>query len=123
MPPLSPQSEAAHYAVMRLIQETPDISQRQLAQKLGISASSVNYCLKALVNKGWVKMQNFSKSRRKLSYAYLLTPQGLTEKAVLTQQFLSRKQAEYEALKAEIEQLQAEVHTTQTTTQPHTPAA
>jgi EPS-associated MarR family transcriptional regulator len=108
---------------MRLIQETPDISQRQLAQNLGISASSVNYCLKALVNKGWVKMQNFSKSRRKLSYAYLLTPQGLTEKAVLTQQFLSRKQAEYEALKAEIEQLQAEVHTTQTTTQPHTPAA
>lgn len=69
----------------------------------------LNYCLKALIEKGWIKVHNFSQSRRKLGYAYILTPQGLVEKARLTGGFLRRKMQEYEALKAEIDSLKAEV--------------
>ena len=98
-----------HYWVMRRLQETPDISQRQLAKELGISLGSVNFCLQALVDKGWIKMQNFSKSTHKMGYAYLLTPSGITGKAGLTRRFLKRKMEEYELLKSEIESLKAEV--------------
>ncbi|MBA6412296.1 MarR family EPS-associated transcriptional regulator [Parahaliea sp. F7430] len=98
-----------HLKVLRLLQDNPDISQRQMARELGISLGGLNYCLKALVQKGWVKMDNFSRNSNKLKYSYLLTPSGVKAKTVLTARFLKRKLAEYEALKAEIEALQTEV--------------
>ena len=96
-------------SVLRLLQDHPDITQRQMAQELGISLGGLNYCLKALVEKGWVKMDNFSRNSNKLKYAYLLTPRGMRAKSRLTAHFLKRKMAEYESLKVEIEQLTAEV--------------
>ena len=84
------------------------MTQREIAQKLGISTSGLNYCLKALIDKGWVKVHNFSQSKNKFGYIYVLTPQGISEKALLTSRFLRRKMAEYEALKHEIEALKAE---------------
>jgi len=98
-----------HYWVMRRLQETPDISQRQLAKELGISLGSINFCFQALVEKGWVKMQNFSQSKNKLRYAYLLTPTGVAEKSKLTTEFMKRKVTEYEALQLEIEILKSEI--------------
>jgi EPS-associated MarR family transcriptional regulator len=100
--------EETHYKVMRLLEENPDLTQRQLAKSLGVSVGSVNYCLKALVDKGWVKMKNFSYSKNKFGYIYVLTPNGLAEKAMITQRFLQRKMDEYEQLKAEIEILKNE---------------
>lgn len=94
---------------MRRLHQTPEISQRILARELGISLGSINFCLQALVEKGWIKMQNFSQSKNKLHYAYLLTPAGVAEKSKLTAEFLKRKVAEYETLQAEIEALRAEV--------------
>lgn len=95
--------------MLRRLNETPDVSQRALAQELGISLGSINFCFQALVDKGWVKMQNFSQSRHKMGYVYLLTPAGIAEKSVLTTWFLKRKLGEYEALREEIEQLKAEM--------------
>jgi EPS-associated MarR family transcriptional regulator len=97
------------FEVLRRLDRTPDLSQRRLARDLGISLGSINYCLRALMQKGWIKMQNFSQSRRKLAYAYLLTPAGMAEKARLTAHFLQRKQDEYAALHAEIRALEAEL--------------
>ena len=91
-----------------MLQDNPDMTQREIAEKLGISTSGLNYCLKALIDKGWVKVQNFSQSKNKFGYIYLLTPQGIAEKAVLANRFLKRKLAEHEALKAEIQALQFE---------------
>jgi EPS-associated MarR family transcriptional regulator len=93
---------------MRLLQENPDLSQRELAYRLGVSVGGLNYCLKALIEKGWVKVHNFRQSSEKLGYAYILTPQGLIEKARLTGSFLSRKMEEFEMLRAEIEALKGE---------------
>ncbi len=103
--------EDSNFWVLKLLQENPDISQRELAKALGISLGGINYCLKALMEKGWVKMQNFNANERKLSYAYLLTPAGVAEKIALTARFLKRKIQEYEELKAEIEALQIEMQT------------
>ena len=83
------------------------MSQRQLADNLGVSLGAANYCMKALVEKGWVKLENFQKNPNKLGYLYLLTPMGITAKTQLTANFLKRKLTEYEKLKAEIEDLQA----------------
>ena len=94
---------------MQLLQENPDLTQRELAEKLGVSVGGVNYCLKALVDKGWVKMKNFAYSKNKFGYVYVLTPHGLSEKADLTARFLKRKMDEYEMLKHEIEALKAEI--------------
>ncbi len=94
---------------MRLLEGNPDMTQRELAQSLGVSVGSVNYCLNALVDKGWVKMKNFAYSKNKFGYIYVLTPSGLAEKALITQRFLQRKMDEYEQLKAEIEALKSEV--------------
>ena len=94
---------------MRILQENPDLTQRELADRLGVSVGGLNYCLKALMEKGWVKMQNFSHSKNKFGYVYLLTPAGLAEKASLTSRFLKRKRQEYEALKAEIQSLGTEL--------------
>jgi len=102
-------SEDAHYTLLRTIEQNPGMSQRDLARTLGISLGKTNYCLKALVEKGWVKMDNFSRNPNKLSYAYLLTPRGVKAKTNLTAQFLKRKLAEYEALKAEIAWLEQEM--------------
>ncbi len=101
--------EDTYFRVLRALNENPDLTQRELAQKLGLSVGSLNYCLKALIEKGWVKMQNFSQSKNKFGYVYILTPRGITEKAALTGNFLKRKLVEYDALKAEIESLHTEL--------------
>lgn len=95
--------------VMRALQKQPDMSQRDLAQRAGISLGSLHYCLKALMEKGFVKLENFQNSQHKLKYAYILTPAGMAQKFTLTSQFLQRKVDEYEALKVEIEALKAEL--------------
>ncbi|WP_370262368.1 MarR family EPS-associated transcriptional regulator [Limnobacter sp.] len=100
--------EDTNYRVMRLLEENPDLTQRELAEKLGVSVGGLNYCLKALMEKGLVKMKNFASSKNKFGYVYVLTPRGINEKARLTSAFLKRKMEEYETLKAEIETLQAE---------------
>jgi EPS-associated MarR family transcriptional regulator len=101
--------EYTHFRIMRILQENPDLTQRELAEKLGLSVGGLNYCLNALIEKGLVKMQNFSSSKNKFKYVYLLTPMGIAEKVALTTRFLSRKMEEYEALKLEIEVLKSEV--------------
>jgi EPS-associated MarR family transcriptional regulator len=102
---------------MRVLEENPDLTQRELAEKLGMSVGGVNYCLNALIDKGLVKMGNFQKSKNKFKYVYLLTPQGITEKLSMTNRFLKRKMEEYEALKVEIGLLKAEMGEEQGKTQ------
>ena len=97
--------EDTNYRVLRMLQDNPDLTQREIASQLGISSSGLNYCLRALIDKGWVKVQNFSQSKNKFGYIYVLTPQGILEKVALTSRFLQRKQAEYEALRTEIDSL------------------
>ena len=101
--------EDTHFRIMRILQENPDLTQRELAEKLGMSVGGLNYCLNALIDKGLVKMQNFSNSKNKFKYVYLLTPVGIAEKVALTSRFLERKMREYETLKAEIESLHQDV--------------
>jgi EPS-associated MarR family transcriptional regulator len=101
--------EDTNFRVMRILQDKPDITQRELAEQLGISVGGLNYCLNALMDKGFVKMGNFQKSKNKFKYVYLLTPQGIAEKMALTSRFLKRKMEEYDALKLEIEALRSEV--------------
>ena len=101
--------EDTYFRVMRLLQENPRLTQRELARELGVSLGSINYCLQALIELGWIKTQNFRSSANKLNYAYLLTPKGLAHKAALTTEFLKRKMVEFEALKAEIQSLQREL--------------
>lgn len=101
--------EDTYFRVLRILQENPDLTQRELAGKLGVSVGGLNYCLKALMKKGWVKMLNFSHSKNKFGYVYILTPRGIAEKAALAGRFLKRKMEEYEALNAEIEMLKSEV--------------
>lgn len=97
------------FRVMRILQDNPDLTQRELAQKLGISVGGLNYCLNALIDKGFVKVSNFQQSKNKFKYVYLLTPQGFSEKVSMTSRFLKRKMDEYDALKGEIEALKAEM--------------
>ncbi len=101
--------EDTYFRVMRILQENPDLTQLELAEKLGIRVGGLNYCLKALMEKGLVKMRNFANSKNKFGYVYVLTPTRLTEKAAITRRFLQRKVDEYEALKAEIVALKAKV--------------
>jgi EPS-associated MarR family transcriptional regulator len=101
--------EEIHFKVLRLLEGKPDISQRELAEELGISLGKANYCLKALLDKGWIKARNFKNSKNKWAYAYLLTPHGIEQKARITAQFLKYKMAEYEALQKEIELLKCEI--------------
>jgi EPS-associated MarR family transcriptional regulator len=104
--------DEAQYKVLRLIEAKPDLTQRELAQELGVSLGKVNYCLNALIDRGWVKARNFRKSNNKLAYAYLLTPRGVQQKALITLRFLQLKVGEYELLKKEIAELRREVETT-----------
>lgn len=96
-----------HFRLMRLIEQNPQVTQREIADQLGMSLGGVNYCIKALIEKGYVKVSNFTQNPHKIRYAYLLTPSGLMAKTALTGQFLKRKLAEYEALKAEIDSLKS----------------
>ena len=102
--------EEIRFEVLRRLHQTPQVSQRALAKDLGVGLGTINYCFQALVDKGLVKMQNFSQSKNKLRYAYLLTPAGVAEKSKLTAEFLKRKVAEYETLQAEIEALKTEMN-------------
>jgi EPS-associated MarR family transcriptional regulator len=97
------------FRVMRALEQNPHLSQRDLARELGVSLGGVNYCIKALIDKGAVKVENFRASDNKKRYAYVLTPDGMTEKARMTGRFLQRKMREYEALKAEIDGLQGDL--------------
>jgi EPS-associated MarR family transcriptional regulator len=96
------------YKIFKLLEVNPEISQREIARELGISLGKVNYCLKALIEKGQLKMKNFRNNKRKRAYAYILTPKGIEEKASVTARFLKRKLLEYEKLQAEIELLKLE---------------
>lgn len=97
-----------HYKLLRLVQANPEMSQRDIARELGISLGKVNYCLRALIKKGWIKASNFTNSQNKAAYMYLLTTRGIEQKAVLTVQFLQVKVREYETLRQEIAQMQRE---------------
>src|SRR5690606_75208 len=96
----------ARYKILRRLDSDPDISQRELAKELGISLGKVNYCLQALIKKGQLKAQNFSKNSNKRRYLYKLTPAGIESKAKLTTRFLKRKLNEYEMLRREIDEIQ-----------------
>ena len=100
-------NDEAHFRVLRLLAEQPDASQRQLAKALGISLGKTNYCIQALLQKGWLKVNHFANNRTKDAYRYLLTPSGVEAKARFTARFLQCKLAEYEALEREIAQLRA----------------
>jgi EPS-associated MarR family transcriptional regulator len=101
--------EEMRFKVLRALEQQPDLSQRQLADMLGVSLGKANYLLHALLDKGLLKARNFRNSQNKLAYAYLVTPGGLAEKAALTRGYLERKSQEYEALRDEIERLRAEL--------------
>ena len=101
--------EESHYRLLRLLDSSPQLTQRELAREMGVSLGKVNYCVNALIEKGWVKARNFRNSNHKLAYAYLLTPRGIEQKAAITVHFLRRKLAEYESLKKEIALLRREV--------------
>ena len=102
-------SPAAHLELLRLLEQHPDYSQRQLAVALGVSLGKTHYLLKALLGKGWVKAQNFQRSDRKLGYLYVLTPQGVRHRLQLTHAFLKRKEDEYAALQDQIAMLREEL--------------
>lgn len=100
--------ETTHYGLLKTLEDNPGLSQRDLAKRLGVSLGKINYCLNALVAKGSVKINNFRNSDNKLAFAYLLTPRGVEQKAVMTVEFLKYKVQEYERLRTEIEELQRE---------------
>lgn len=100
--------KTTHYTLLKTLEENPSLSQRDLAKRLGVSLGKVNYCLNALVEKGSLKINNFRNSENKLSYAYLLTPRGVEQKARMTVEFLQTKIREYERLQKEIQVLQLE---------------
>jgi EPS-associated MarR family transcriptional regulator len=103
-------NEEVQYRLLRTLSERPEVTQRELADSLGMSLGKANYCLHALLEKGWLKARNFKNSNNKLAYSYLLTPAGIEAKALITARFLKRKLAEYEALRAEIDRLTDEVN-------------
>jgi len=103
--------EDTHFRVLRLLQDNPEMSQRELAEAVGISVGGTHYMLNALIEKGLVKLGNFTAAEDKRRYAYVLTPKGIGEKAAITKRFLARKMEEYASLKAEIDDLQHEVET------------
>jgi EPS-associated MarR family transcriptional regulator len=97
------------YRALKLLEQQPDLTQRQLAEELGVSLGKTHYLVKSLIDVGWVKLDNFQRSDNKWGYAYLLTPMGIVEKAAITARFLVRKQREYTQLQQEITELQEEV--------------
>ncbi len=107
--PAVPMDDEVRLAILRILEQRPEVSQRELARELGLSLGKTNYCLRALMAWGWVKARNFRNNQNKLAYAYVLTPAGLRAKALATLNFLERKQREFERLQAEIARLQREV--------------
>ncbi|EMY76236.1 EPS-associated transcriptional regulator, MarR family [Leptospira weilii serovar Ranarum str. ICFT] len=101
--------DALRHKLLRILEENPEVNQRELSEILGISLGKVNYCLKALMDKGWIKAKNFKNSKNKLAYAYFLTPMGIEEKALITVRYLKIKMQEYEQIRKEIEELKKEV--------------
>jgi len=97
------------YQVLKMLEDNPDLTQRQIAEKLGVSLGKTHYLVKSLIDVGWIKFGNFKRSGDKLGYAYLLTPKGIAEKASITVKFLERKQQEYIKLNEEIAQLKEDV--------------
>ena len=102
-------NQELEYRALKILEQQPDLTQRQLAEELGVSLGKTHYLLKSLIEVGWVKLDNFQRSDNKWGYAYLLTPMGIIEKAAITARFLVRKQREHTQLKEEIVQLQQEV--------------
>src|SRR4249920_2961309 len=102
-------SPSAHLELLRLLEQHPEYSQRQLAVALGVSLGKTHYLLKALLGKGWVKAQNFQRSDRKLGYLYVLTPAGIRQRLQMTQAFLARKEREYVALRSQISALRKDL--------------
>lgn len=109
--PMTP-AEQAHLRILKIVEAEPEISQRQLAERLGVSLGKTNYLIKALLAKGYLKAGNFLNSEEKHKYAYLLTPEGIAAKIRLTRNFLARKEQEYLALRAEIKAMRAELDQT-----------
>lgn len=107
--------ESQRYKLLKLLENNPNMNQRELAQAMGVSLGKINYCLKALMEKGHVKFKNFHRNEDKRTYAYLLTPKGIQEKARVTVAFLQRKLVEYETIQVEIEELRKEVEREATT--------
>ena len=106
----------ARFRILRLLEDHPQMTQRDIADALGISLGGVNYCLRGLVERGNVKVQNFRASNNKRAYAYVLTPKGLQSRAAMARDFLERRMAEYQALHDEIEALEAERGDVESTT-------
>ena len=102
-------SQELEYRALKILEQQPDLTQRQLAEELGVSLGKTHYLVKSLIDVGWVKLDNFQRSDNKWGYAYLLTPMGIVEKAAITARFLVRKQREHTQLQQEIIQLQEEV--------------
>jgi len=105
----SPLSSDIHFKLLDILEKNPDLSQRILSRELGISLGSINYCIRALVDKGQVKAQNFKTNTNKIGYIYLLTPQGISEKIRMTKDFLRKRVDEYEMLQREIKRLKDEI--------------
>ena len=103
------QQQETRFKVMRLLNENPSISTREIARRIGISNGAAYYCVTALIEKGFVKLKNFTQSKTKANYIYELTPRGIRAKAALTISFLERKRSEYDDLKLEIERLESEL--------------
>ena len=106
---ISSANDEIQLRVLRLLKANPQMTQRELAEALGVSLGKTNFCIKALFEKGLIKLQNFQSNRHKLAYSYLLTPTGIAEKSAITARFLTRKMAEYEQLRVEIASLQHEI--------------
>ena len=102
-------NQELEYRALKILEQQPDMTQRELAEALGVSLGKTHYLVKSLIDVGWVKLDNFQRSDNKWGYAYLLTPKGIIEKAAITARFLVRKQREYSDLQLEIQQLQEEV--------------
>jgi len=101
-------TDETRYRILKLLESEPQASQRRIANELGISVGRVNFCLQALINKGLIKVNNFRNSSNKRAYLYLLTPNGIEERARVTTRFLRVKLAEYEALTRELDELRSE---------------
>ena len=107
---MTPKNQETHLKVLRHLEDNPSVTQRELADTLGISLGKTNYCIKALINKGLIKAKNFKNSANKRAYLYILTPKGIETKTRISVKFLQRKIQEYEALSHEIEQLKTELN-------------
>tara|TARA_X000000368_G_C22815798_1_gene616726 strand:- start:403 stop:753 length:351 start_codon:yes stop_codon:yes gene_type:complete len=103
-------NQELEYRVLKILEREPNLTQRQIAEKLGISLGKTHYLIKSLVDIGWIKLDNFKRSKNKLGYAYLLTPKGVLQKSSITVKFLFKKKQEYAQLREEIAELQKEVN-------------